>query len=51
MNTSYLLPFPYAYCEGENEGESGNSLEKIVKRKLEMFWKKLWRDITENREN
>ena len=35
MNTSYLLPFSYAYCEGENGGESGNSLKKIVKRKLE----------------
>ena len=30
MNTSYLLPFPYAYCEGENGGESDSSLEKIV---------------------
>ena len=41
MNTSYLLPFPNAYCEGENGGESGNSLEKNCKEKTWVVLKKI----------
>ena len=41
MNTSSLLSFPYAYCEGENGGESGNSLGKNCKAKTWVFFKKI----------